>query len=150
MSLSQLSWETPYKIRRTWKVPPFRTKSLLESNPLKSKLLIGGLGILLKIRWQILLAVASGRFSSVNLPEALSPSFGALTSLKHARGVPRGSHSGSTGTFCMYVCNYVCMYLCMHTYILEPYMLLGTFWKFPGTRICWHHTSENGKKQTHT
>ena len=37
--------ETPYKIQLTWEFPPLRIKSLLESNPLKSKLLIGGLGV---------------------------------------------------------------------------------------------------------
>ena len=37
--------ETPYKIQRTWEFPPLRIKSLLDSNPLKSKLLVGGLGV---------------------------------------------------------------------------------------------------------
>ena len=37
--------ETPYKIQRTWEFPPLRIKSLLESDPSKPKLLVGGLGI---------------------------------------------------------------------------------------------------------
>ena len=37
----------PYQIIRTWEFPPLTIKSLLESNPSKSKLLIGGLGVLL-------------------------------------------------------------------------------------------------------
>ena len=45
-SLSQTFRETPYKIQRTREFPPRRIKSLLESNSLKSKLLIGGLGVL--------------------------------------------------------------------------------------------------------
>ena len=43
--LSQTFRETPYKFQRTWEFPPLRIKSLLESNPLKSKFLIGGLGV---------------------------------------------------------------------------------------------------------
>ena len=44
-SLSQTFRETPYEIKRTCEFPPRRIKSLLGSNPLKSKLLIGGLGV---------------------------------------------------------------------------------------------------------
>ena len=35
---------------RTWEFPPLRIKSLFESNPLKSKLLVGGLGVPAKCR----------------------------------------------------------------------------------------------------
>ena len=38
--------ETPYKIQRTREFPPLRIKSLLESNLLKSKLLVRGLGVI--------------------------------------------------------------------------------------------------------
>ena len=44
-SSSQTLRETPYTILRTCEFPPLRIKSLLESNPLKPKLLVGGLGI---------------------------------------------------------------------------------------------------------
>ena len=44
--LESIFRETPYTIQRTWEFPPLEIKSLLESNPLKSKLLIGGLGVI--------------------------------------------------------------------------------------------------------
>ena len=43
---SNFPGDSLYKIIRTWEFPPLRIKSLLESNPPKSKLLVGGLVVI--------------------------------------------------------------------------------------------------------
>ena len=55
------------------RIPPLRIKSLLESNPLKSKLLVSGLGVMIIIVIVILIITSNSNNSNTNSSDAVRP-----------------------------------------------------------------------------